>query len=106
MKARESWLRSEDPERFAAAAVKCSHAGGFCMSDGYCHYDGRCFRSGYAAMAKACQLIEAVAGDEPSDIAEQLRHASGLLRQSWKVGQEEVKEMADEAAFFGERIGT
>lgn len=35
---REAWLESDVPELFAAAAVRCQHAGGYCMSDGYCHY--------------------------------------------------------------------
>lgn len=35
---REEWLRSDVPALFAEAAVRCQHAGAFCMSDGYCHF--------------------------------------------------------------------
>lgn len=38
---KESWLRSDVPTLFAEAAVRCKHAGAFCMSDGYCHF-GTC----------------------------------------------------------------
>lgn len=40
---RESWLRSEDPEKFAEAMMRCKHPGGFCAQDGFCHRDGKCF---------------------------------------------------------------
>lgn len=40
---RESWLRSPNHDRWAAAMVKCQHAGGHCGADGYCHYEGECF---------------------------------------------------------------
>lgn len=39
---RGSWLRSEDPYKFAAAMSKCRHNGAFCAQDGFCHY-GDCF---------------------------------------------------------------
>ena len=35
---KEVWLRSDVPTLFAQAAVRCQHAGGFCIQDGYCHY--------------------------------------------------------------------
>jgi hypothetical protein len=34
---KEAWLKSDAPALFAEAAVRCHHAGAFCMSDGYCH---------------------------------------------------------------------
>lgn len=36
----EAWLRSDVPALFGEAAVRCQHAGGFCMSDGYCNMGG------------------------------------------------------------------
>jgi len=85
--ARETWLKSEDPEKFAAAAIKCEHAGGYCMSDGFCHFDGVCFRTDRAAMTKARQVIEAAAELEPPDIADNMRLAAQLLRQSWEAAE-------------------
>ena len=41
--AKESWLKSTNDEKFAAAAMKCQHAGAYCMQDGFCHYEGICF---------------------------------------------------------------
>lgn len=38
----ESWLESENPQKFAEAMLVCEHAGGYCGQDGYCHY-GDCF---------------------------------------------------------------
>lgn len=38
---REAWLRSDVPALWAEAALRCQHAGAFCMSDGYCHF-GNC----------------------------------------------------------------
>lgn len=35
---REAWLRSDVPALFGEAAVRCHHAGGYCMADGYCHF--------------------------------------------------------------------
>lgn len=43
MTARESWLRSTDDDKWAAAMVACRHPAGFCGADGYCHY-GDCFK--------------------------------------------------------------
>jgi hypothetical protein len=47
----EEWLRGDDDERFAAAMMRCRHAGAFCTADGFCHFrastdDGlnSCFR--------------------------------------------------------------
>lgn len=40
----ESWLKSENPERFAKAMLKCQHSGAFCAQDGYCHFEGSCFK--------------------------------------------------------------
>lgn len=34
---RESWLASDVPALFGEAAVRCHHAGAYCMQDGYCH---------------------------------------------------------------------
>lgn len=55
---RESWLRSDEPDEWAAAMMCCRHPGAFCGSDGYCHYaalteDGRrgCF-SNHRAVAE------------------------------------------------------
>lgn len=87
----ESWLKSEDHEKFASAAVKCEHPGGFCLSDGFCHRDGQCFRSGRAAMIAACRLIEKVGSDEPSDVRANMMHAAKLLRQAWDA---EIAEIA------------
>lgn len=83
MRAVEAWLKSDDPEKFASAAVKCEHAGGFCMDDGFCHFDGRCFRTGRSAMTSACREIERAANEQPADIAADMRLAAKLLRQSW-----------------------
>lgn len=44
----EKWLASDNPYLFAQAAMKCRHAGAFCMSDGFCHFDGDCFVSNRA----------------------------------------------------------
>jgi CO dehydrogenase/acetyl-CoA synthase gamma subunit (corrinoid Fe-S protein) len=88
--ATEAWLKSDDPEKFAAAAVKCEHVGGFCIEDGFCHFDGKCFRSGRSAMARATSLIEAASEDEPPDVAENMRLAAILLRQNWKAMNEDV----------------
>lgn len=48
----EAWLASEVPELFAEAAVRCRHAGGYCMSDGFCHY-GTCDMKMVANATKA-----------------------------------------------------
>ncbi len=37
---KEEWLRSDVPALFGEAAVRCQHAGGFCVSDGYCNMGG------------------------------------------------------------------
>ena len=37
---REAWLRSDIPELWAEAVVRCEHAGAFCGQDGYCHLGG------------------------------------------------------------------
>jgi hypothetical protein len=39
---RESWLRSEDDVKWAAAVARCEHPATYCGSDGFCHY-GTCF---------------------------------------------------------------
>jgi len=41
-KPRESWLKSEVPEKFAEAMMKCQHLGAYCGQDGFCHF-GDCF---------------------------------------------------------------
>jgi len=41
-RAYESWLRSDDHDKFAAAAVKCQNTSGSCISVGHCQY-GNCF---------------------------------------------------------------
>ena len=41
---RESWMRSEDHEQWAAAMARCEHPAAYCGSDGFCHY-GNCFAS-------------------------------------------------------------
>lgn len=38
---KEVWLKSDIPELWATAMVRCQHPGAFCGSDGYCHY-GTC----------------------------------------------------------------
>lgn len=44
--ARESWIRSSDPDKYAAAMGKCQHGDpSFCSSDGYCNRGG-CFVPG------------------------------------------------------------
>lgn len=45
LRPKESWLRSDDPKKFAIAACRCQHPGGFCIQDGHCHYGGDCFKS-------------------------------------------------------------
>ena len=85
--ARETWLKSEDPEKFAAAAIKCEHAGGYCMSDGFCHFDGVCFRTDRAAMTKARQVIEAAAELEPPDIADSATATVRRLASKIRNGQ-------------------
>ena len=43
---RESWLGSDDSERFAAAMMKCEHGDpSFCSQDEACNRGGECFRS-------------------------------------------------------------
>lgn len=37
---KEAWLSSDVPALFAEAAVRCQHAGAYCMQDGYCHIGG------------------------------------------------------------------
>lgn len=34
----ERWLESDVPKLFAEAAIRCQHAGAYCMQDGFCHY--------------------------------------------------------------------
>jgi hypothetical protein len=80
--AAESWLRSEDHDKFAAAAVLCENSSGFCMQDGYCHFDGQCFRRGRAAVVAACRAIERAAADQPDDIAGEMRTAATLLKRT------------------------
>lgn len=82
MRAVEAWLSSDVPERFAEAAIKCQHAGGFCMDDGFCHFDGQCFRSDWAAMTAACRAIDRAAEGEPEDVRREMRMAAALLRRS------------------------
>lgn len=89
----EVWLKSDDSEKFASAAVKCQHGGGFCIADGFCHFDGICFRTGYNAMKRACRIIEYAAADEAGDIASELRLAAQLLERAWKA-QDEIREQA------------
>lgn len=57
--ARESWLASNDHDKFAAAAMRCRNPSAFCMSDGFCHYGG-CFRSkrDMARLDEIGQLID------------------------------------------------
>lgn len=43
-KPKESWLRSNDPEKFAAAMMRCGHPAAYCAQDGYCHCGGKCFK--------------------------------------------------------------
>lgn len=61
---REQWLRGGDSEddhsRFAAAMMKCQHAGAFCAEDGFCHHDGDCFRSAGQAARQAANRIRAI----------------------------------------------
>lgn len=81
--AREAWLKSEDPDKFASAAVKCEHPGGFCMEDGFCHREGQCFRTGRSAMTAACRSIERASEGEPPDVASEMRMAVSLLKRTW-----------------------
>ena len=37
---KEEWLRSDVPALFGEAAVRCQHAGAYCMSDGFCRLGG------------------------------------------------------------------
>ena len=39
----EAWLKSDDPDRYVAAAMRCQHPAGLCMQDGFCHYED-CFK--------------------------------------------------------------
>lgn len=41
---RESWLRSDDHDKFAAAAAKCKNPSAACIPEGACLLGG-CFRS-------------------------------------------------------------
>lgn len=75
----EQWLKSDDDEKFAEAAIRCQHAGGFCLSDGYCHYDGTCFRSDYMALKMAARRISDLAADQPKDIGDAMRGAVDWL---------------------------
>lgn len=81
---REVWLKSQDHEKAARAAVKCQHAGALCMQDGFCHYGGECFRTGNSAMVRACEAIQNAAQDEPADIAAEMLVAATLLKASWR----------------------
>ncbi len=76
----EAWLKSPDHEKFAAAAVKCQHAGAFCIQDGFCHNDGECFRSNLAALNAAIRAIQTAAENEPHDIAINMLDAVKWLR--------------------------
>ena len=75
----EQWLVSEDHERYAEAALRCQHPGGYCTSDGYCHYDGTCFRSDYMALKMAARRIADLAADQPKDIGDAMRGAVDWL---------------------------
>lgn len=59
----ESWLRSEDHDKFAAAAVKCLNGAGTCMQDGYCAFGG-CFGVKNNGNVKAADIYDRVDGLE------------------------------------------
>jgi len=65
----EKWLKSDNHDKFAAAAILCEAGNGFCVQDGYCHFDGQCFRRGRAVVVAACRAIEHAANKQPDDIA-------------------------------------
>jgi len=87
---REAWLSSDDPEKFAAAAIKCQHAGGFCMADGFCHFDGACFRSPRAAIMRAVHEIKRAAGEQPADVAIEMLTAANLLLRTVDLTEAEA----------------
>lgn len=58
MAARESWLRSDDHNKFAQAMVKCQHSFGLCGHDGFCHYNGECFATYKADLLKRIEMLE------------------------------------------------
>lgn len=55
---RESWLRSDDPHKWADAMVICRHPAGLCGTDGWCHY-GDCFRRPPAPAAESIPALVA-----------------------------------------------
>ena len=78
----EAWLRSEDPEKFAEAAILCQHAGGFCIQDGYCHYAG-CFTTERQGWSKAARAIEQICMKvEDAKVAKCLSAAVRFCRQN------------------------
>lgn len=80
MRAVEKWLQSDDADKFAEAAIRCHHLGGFCISDGYCHRDGACFRSDAYAKKQAYDAICRAAENEPSDVARFINMAAAMLK--------------------------
>jgi hypothetical protein len=95
VRAVEAWLKSDDPEKFAEAAVKCEHTGAFCMEDGFCHFEGRCFRTGRSTVTAAMRSIERAADNEPADIALEMRRAAKLLREVADAEQSIVERNAE-----------
>lgn len=58
---RESWLKM-DPEHFAAAMMRCQHAGAYCAEDGFCHFDGDCF-GGRKTEQEAVHVLDELLGE-------------------------------------------
>lgn len=62
--AREEWLKSEDPDEYAAAMVLCQHAGGYCSQDGFCHFEGSCFQPNEIGYREALKKLNGLIAEE------------------------------------------
>lgn len=69
MRPTQRWLRSDDPEKFAQAMLKCQHHAAYCAQDGMCHLGGDCFRSAKSSKNEAVRMIRNISSTDMEDSA-------------------------------------
>jgi hypothetical protein len=63
-RARQSWLLSDDPEKFGDAVIACQSAAPWeCFEDGKCFRGGDCFTTDRHAASVAWQMIRRLHSD-------------------------------------------
>lgn len=77
----ESWLASDDPDKFAAAAMACEGFTPSCVAAEACQHEGECFRTMKKCDRLAAKLICRLLDGQPADIADALNDAAAWLRE-------------------------